>query len=123
MFHKQILVCDNFYAVLGYGNGIFPLGGKRTVLGINRPFVFFIYEEILFAFVYHGFNRKDHAGHKKHPCSSLADMANVRVLMEIIADPMTADITQNSLAMLMDILADHCADIAQSAPRLYFLQG
>ena len=43
--------------------------------------------------------------------------------MEVVADPMTADITQNSIAMLMDILADDCTDIAQSAPRLYFLQG
>ena len=41
--------------------------------------------------------------------------------MEVVADPMTADITQNSIAMLMDIFADDCTDIAQSAPGLYFL--
>ena len=38
--------------------------------------------------------------------------------MEVVADPMTADITQNSIAMLMDIFADDCADIAQSSANM-----
>lgn len=117
------LVGNDFYAVFGDGNSIFPLSGKGTVFCVDSPAVFFILEEIFFPFVYHRFDGEYHAGNQQHAGAFFADVAYIGFFVEVVADAVTADVMEDGIAMGINMFADDFADVTQMTPGFYFCQS
>ena len=68
----------------------------------------------------HRLNGEYHARYEQHSGISSCDIADERILVELQTDAMTADVTDNFIALALGKFIDHRADIAKPVKRTYF---
>ena len=108
-------------AILGYQHLNLPLGGCFSILRVYTPVVIAVHEYFLGSLVDHRLDREHHARCKHHAGASLTNISNPRVLMELDANAVTADLTNHRIAIFFRMLLDRFRHIAHEAPRFYLL--
>src|SRR3546814_550855 len=98
---------------------MFELGGEGAVAGDGSPAVVEHLARGL-ADVDHRLDGEEHAGAKLGAGAGLADMDDLRSVVEIPADAVAAEIADNAIAMALRVSLDGVRDVAQmvAGPRL-----
>ena len=90
----------------------FPLGGRKPVIGIDRPAVAVIHKDIRAAHVNHRLDGEDHPRCHKHLLAPSCHIAYKRILMELKTYTMTADFLDNGVSILLRVVMDSLTHIS-----------
>ena len=114
------LIGEHLDAVVGHEERVLPLCAGLLVLGDDLPAVRVvgIDEDAPRAHVDHRLDGEDHAGHKEHTCAAMAVVVDLRIFVEGVADAVTGQVADNAVAVLLTVLLDGVANVADEAEGL-----
>src|SRR2546422_7470733 len=94
-------------------HGVLPLRRQAVVLGHDGPAVGQLADRRL-AGIDHRLDGEGHARFQRQPGRGLAVMQDLRLLMELAADSMAAELAHHRVAVLLGVLLDGGPDIAKA---------
>jgi len=114
------LIGEHLDAVVGHEERVLPLCAGLLVLGDDFPAVGVvgIDEDAPRTHVDHRLDGEDHAGHKEHACAAMAVVVDLGVFVEGVADAVTGQVADNAVAVLLTVLLDSVAYVADEAEGL-----
>ena len=110
---------QNFGAFLGHQDCVLELSGKAAVLSAHSPAIGFVDFSFPSAFVEHRFDRQTSAGPDDRLAGlQIGEVRNTWLLMEIPADAVALEFTNNLEALISGKTVDGSANVDDSAERL-----
>src|SRR5574344_2089187 len=101
---------QNFYSVFGEGDRVFPLGGKASVLGDDRPLVAEYFHSRP-SFVDHRLDREHMAFLDARGVPVVAKVKYVRLFVEAASDSVSAVVFDDAVPVLVRDILNHVADV------------
>src|SRR4051812_1067093 len=105
-------------AGFSHGDGVLPLRGQAVVLGYDGPAIGELADARL-AGIDHRLHRERHPWFEDQPCTGLAVMQDLGLLVELASDAVAAELTHHREAVLLGMALDGSTQVAQTGARTH----